>query len=158
VGTHSGCHLRGAWRVTGVDTNLLVYAHRAESQWHDKAKQVITALAEGNASWALPWPCVHEFLGVVTHPRVYRPPTPLDVALDQIEAWMRSPSLVLLAETSAYWSTLRGLVTAGQVVGPRIHDARIAALCLTHGVTELWSADRDFSRFPGLRVRNPLIA
>jgi predicted nucleic acid-binding protein len=95
---------------------------------------------------------------VATHPRVYNPPSTRDEAFTQIEAWMQSPSLVLLGETGAYWSTLRGLVTAGQVVGPRIHDARIAALCLTHGVTELWSADRDFSRFPGLRVRNPLIA
>jgi toxin-antitoxin system PIN domain toxin len=144
--------------MIGVDTNLLVYAHREDSPWHERAEQHITELAEARAPWAIPWPCVHEFYSVATHPRVYNPPSTRDEAFTQIEAWMRSPSLVLLAETSAYWSTLRGLVTTGQVVGPRIHDARIAALCLTHGVTELWSADRDFSRFPGLRVRNPLIA
>jgi hypothetical protein len=143
--------------VIGVDTNLLVYAHRRESQWHEEAKWLIGGLAQGHSPWAIPWPCIHEFLSVATHPRVFRPPTPLEVALDQVEAWMQSPTLVLLAEGATYWPHLRDLLTAARVAGPRVHDARVAAICLFHGVTELWSADRDFSRFPGLRTRNPLI-
>jgi toxin-antitoxin system PIN domain toxin len=144
--------------VIGVDTNVLVYAHRMDSEWHPPAAASVKTLAEGTAAWAIPWPCVHEFLAIVTHPRIFRTPTPLTAALDQIAAWLGSPSLVLLAETDGYFTTLNGLVTSAKVAGPRVHDARIAALCLHHAVRELWSADRDFSMFPALRVRNPLLS
>ena len=107
--------------------------------------------------WAIPWPCIHEFLAIVTHPRIYAPPTPLDRALDQVDAWLESPTLAVLAESGRHWPTLRGLLAEGRVGGPQVHDARVAALCRQHGVRELWSADRDFSRFAGLRVANPLL-
>lgn len=144
--------------MIAVDTNLLIYAHREESSWHTPALERIRALAEGRAPWAIPWPCLHEFLAIVTHPRIYAPPTPLEAALDQVDAWLESPSLALLGEGPGYWPALRSALVAGRVVGPRVHDARIAALCVSHGVRELWSADRDFSRFPDLVVRNPLPA
>jgi uncharacterized protein len=144
--------------VIAVDTNLLVYAHREDSEWHGRAEEIIRALAEGIAAWAIPWPCVHEFLAIVTHPRIFRTPTPLVAALDQVDAWLQSPSLVLLAEADGYWPALQPLLTQGRVDGPRVHDARVAALCVSHAVQELWTADRDFSRFPTLRVRNPLVA
>jgi uncharacterized protein len=143
--------------VIAVDTNLLVYAHREDSPWHDPAYASIARLAEGRAPWAIPWPCLHEFLAIVTHPRIYSPPTPLPAALDQAAAWLEAPNLVLLAESDGYWRHLRTALEAGRIAGPQVHDARIAALCLDHGVQELWSADRDFSRFPALAVRNPLV-
>jgi len=65
---------------------------------------------------------------------------------------------VLLAEVEGYWSELRAALEAGRILGAQVHDARIAALCRLHGVRELWTADRDFGRFSGLRVRNPLVA
>jgi predicted nucleic acid-binding protein len=117
----------------------------------------ITDLAESRSAWAIPWQCIHEFLGVVTHPKIYRPPTSLSVALEAVDAWLRAPAVVLLAESDGYWSELQRLVAVGQIVGPRIHDAHIAALCRHHGVRELWSADRDFGRFADLTVMNPLI-
>jgi len=107
--------------------------------------------------WAIPWPCVHEFLGVVTRVGIFDPPTALDAAIAEVEGWRGSPSLRLLGEASGHWARLTGLMTAGSVVGAKVHDAEIAAICLEHGVTELWSADRDFSRFPSLRTRNPLV-
>lgn len=143
--------------MIAVDTNILVYAHREDATFHKAAEKCMAALAEGLAPWALPWPCLHEFLAIVTHPRIYAPPTPLDRALDQAEAWLASPSLALLAESQAHWSALRALLRGGRIAGPRVHDARIAALCVQHGVRELWSADRDFNRFPGLKVVNPLV-
>ncbi len=143
--------------MIAIDTNLLVYAHREDSLFHESACLKVTTLAEGQAPWAIPWPCVHEFLAIVTHPKIYRPPTPMERALDQVAAWMESPSLVLLAETASYWAELALIVQAGKVMGPQVHDARIAALCLHHRVSELWSADRDFSRFPRLSTRNPLV-
>ena len=76
--------------------------------------------------------------------------------MDQISAWLESPSLVLLGETDTHWLTLQKLLTHAKTVGPAVHDARIAALCLQHGVRELWSADRDFRRWPELKVVNLL--
>jgi hypothetical protein len=143
--------------VIAVDTNLLVYAHREDAQWHDAAYARIAELAEGQQSWAIPWPCIHEFIAIVTHPRIYAPPTPLDSAIEQVDAWIESPRVVLLAEAADYWKHLRPLLLSGRVSGPQTHDARIAALCAEHGVTELWTADRDFGRFPGIQARNPLI-
>jgi toxin-antitoxin system PIN domain toxin len=143
--------------VIALDTNLLVYAHRPDSPWHGRSRQLVTELAEAPAPWVIPWPCLHEFIAVVTHPRVFKPATPLETAIDQIEAWMESPSLVFISESSIYWETLRETLNTGRVTGPRVHDARIAALCQIHGISELWSADRDFNRFPGIRVRNPLV-
>jgi len=143
--------------MIAVDTNILVYAHREDSPWHDAALTRITELAEGRATWAIPWPCIHEFLAIVTHPRIYSPPTPLANAIDQIEAWLESPSLVLLAETEGYWSELRSTLKQGRISGPQVHDARVAAICQDHGVRELWTADRDFGRCPALDVRNPFV-
>lgn len=142
--------------MIAVDTNILVYAHRKDSSFHAAAVRHVVGLAEGRTPWAIPWPCLQEFLGVVTHPRIYVPPTPLSSALGQVDAWLDSPALVLLSESEQYWVVLRELLSTSQVAGARIHDARIAALCIQHQVSELWSADRDFSRFPELRVVNPL--
>lgn len=142
--------------MIAVDTNILVYAHRADSEWHDRARPVVRTLAEGRSAWAIPWPCLHEFLAIVTHPRIFNPPTPVPAAIDQVDAWLESPSVVLLSESGAHWSALRGMLDAGRIAGPQVHDARIAALCIEHGVRELLSADRDFSRFPELTLRNPL--
>jgi uncharacterized protein len=144
--------------VIAVDTNVLVYAHREDSPWHDAAYVRIGELAEGRAPWAIPWPCLHEFIAIVTHPRIYAPPSPPATAVDQIDAWLESPSVTLLCESERYWPTLKALVQDGRVAGPLVHDARVAALCLLHGVRELWTADRDFGRFAGLAVRNPLVA
>lgn len=143
--------------MIAVDTNLLVYAHREDSSWHDAAYARIAELAEGRAPWAIPWPCVHEFLAIVTHPKIYAPPTPLAAATDQVDAWLESPSLTLLAEAEGYWTELAPLMQEGRIAGPQVHDARVAALCRLHGVKELWTADRDFGRFPGLACRNPLV-
>ena len=143
--------------MIAVDTNIAIHAHRVDSPWHAAAAARLRGLVEGSGAWALPWPCVHEFLAVVTHPRIYRPPTPMVRAVAQVDAWLESPTLVLLGEADGHWQSLKALATAGKIDGPQFHDARVAALCLTHGVRELWTADRDFSRFPGLRVVNPLI-
>jgi toxin-antitoxin system PIN domain toxin len=143
--------------MIAVDTNLLVYAHRRDSEWHARAAEMVRELAEGRDAWAIPWPCIHEFLAVVTHHRIYDPPSEMVAALNQVAAWMESPSLTLLAEGPGYADHLAKLLEISKVRGARVHDARIAALCVYHGVRELWSADRDFSRFPGAAVRNPLV-
>ena len=158
MGSYPRPHLQGRWQLIAVDTNILVYAHRDDSPFHEAAFGRIASLAEGSATWAIPWPCLHEFFAIASHPRVYQPPTPAAQVIDQIDAWLESPSLVLLTETERHWPTLRALLDKSKLAGLAVHDARIAALCLQHGVRELWSADRDFGRFPALRVVNPLLA
>jgi len=143
--------------LIAIDSNILVYAHRQDSEWHLPAAELLKGLAEGLNQWALPWPCVHEFLAIVTHRRIYAPPSTLSQAVVQVDAWLGSASIVLLGESSEHWAELKVLLGKGQVQGPLVHDARIAALCLTHGVTELLSADRDFGRFPSMVTRNPLL-
>jgi toxin-antitoxin system PIN domain toxin len=144
--------------MIAVDTNLLVYAHRVKAPFHAAAKRCVLELAEGRTTWAIPWSCLHEFVCVVTHPRIYRPPTPLDEALGQVEAWLASPSVVVLGEPAGYWSALSSAARVARSVGPLVYDARIATICQLHGVRELWTADRDFTRFPDINVFNPLVA
>ena len=79
--------------MIALDTNLLVYAHREDSPFHKAALRCVTTCAESRAAWALPWACLHEYFAIVTHPRIYNPPTPAEQALDQIDAWLESPSL-----------------------------------------------------------------
>ena len=143
--------------MIAVDTNILVYAHRADSPWHARADQVIAELAEGSSLWAIPWPCLHEFLAVVTHPRVYDPPTPPADAIEQMRCWLESPNLVMLSEGDGFFPGWCEIIRRARIRGGAVHDARIAALCLHHGVTRLLTADRDFSRFPQLKLENPLL-
>jgi len=88
---------------------------------------------------------------------VFDPPSTLSEALDQAEIWLESRSLIMLAEADDYWRHLNQALLASRTIGAKVHDARIAAICLQHGVRELWTADRDFSRFPQLKTVNPLI-
>lgn len=144
--------------MIALDTNILVHAHRFDSVHNETAYRCVNELVHGHESWAIPWPCIHEFLAIVTNVRTFRPPSTLESALEQVEVWLRSPVLVLLEETSSHWSALSETLRSGRVRGGLVHDARIAALCLEHGVRELWTADRDFSRFPDLATYNPLVA
>jgi toxin-antitoxin system PIN domain toxin len=144
--------------LIAVDTNLLVYALREDSPWHDSARGHLVDLAEAGSPWAIPAPCLHEFLAIATHPRIYLPPTPSSVAIDFVQALFESPTLQILSETDGYWDIFIALMSSAKIVGPKVHDGRIAALCLHHRVAELWSADRDFGRFPELKTRNPLVS
>ena len=143
--------------MIAVDTNILVYAHRRESMHHGRAAAIVRELAEGPDRWGIPWPCVYEFFSVVTNPRIWKgaASTP-DQAWRQLDAWSAAPALSLLGEPEDFIQVLARVVRRPRVRGPVVHDARIAALCVAHGISELLTADRDFSLFPELRTRNPL--
>ena len=143
--------------MLAVDTNILVYAHRREAPEHRAAAAVVQALAEGDRSWAIPWPCVYEFFSVVTSPRIWRDSASSPrQAWAQVEAWMGSPVLQLLGETQDFAALLARFLTLPRVRGPIVHDARVAALCVAHGAEALLTRDRDFSLFSGLRTVDPL--
>jgi toxin-antitoxin system PIN domain toxin len=143
--------------VIAVDTNILVYAHRDDSPFHERARSALESLANGTREWAVPWPCAHEFLAIVTHPRIYRTATPPAMALAQLRALHALSNLVFIAEADDHLQHLEPLALGARVQGAAVHDARIAAICLAHGVAELWSADRDFARYPSLKVHNPVV-
>ncbi len=140
-----------------VDTNILVYAHRRDSEWHRTALETMRGLSEEGARWGIPWPCVHEFVAIVTHPRIYSPATPLATALRAVSVWLELRGCVALCEGPGYLDALRQVLEQGQPVGGMIHDARVAAVCLYNGVSVLWTADRNFSRYPRLKTQNPLV-
>jgi uncharacterized protein len=141
--------------MQAIDTNILIHAEVESSPRHNAALDILHRLAEGALPWAIPWPCVYEFLRVVTHPRVFHPPVPLNVALEDLKQVLASPSLFLLAETGRHASLLEQVIRQAEAKGNLIHDAHIVALCLEHGVSEIISGDRDLSRFEGLRIINP---
>jgi len=143
--------------MIALDTNIIVYARREETCHHAAAKDLLTGLAEGDEPWAIPWPCIYEFLRVITHPKVFSPPTDVDVALEDLESLLAAPSLVLLGEGPGHVTHLLREVGEGRAQGNLAHDAHIAALVVEHGVRELWSTDRDFTRFPGVRSHNPFL-
>lgn len=142
--------------MIAVDTNVLVAAHRRDAVGHDAAAAAVRALAEGLSAWAIPAPCLHEFLAVVTHPKIFDPPTRMNDALAQVDAWLGSPSLAVMSESDRHWTSLGTMLRQSKATGARVHDACIAAICADHGVTTVLSADRDFGKFPGIRVQNPL--
>jgi toxin-antitoxin system PIN domain toxin len=139
--------------VLAVDTNILVYAEVPFSQFHETARELVTRLVEEPDPWAIPWPCIYEFLRVVTHPRFFIPPVPLEIALRDLNRLLQSPSLHLLSETPRHAEILDLLLRESRVIGNLMFEG-IAALCIEHGITEIITADRDFSRFP-LKAANP---
>ena len=143
--------------MIAVDTNVLVYAHRAESGFHASAYACLKQLAEGKQAWGIPVSCLHEFLSIVTNPKIFRPASSHVQALEQVDAWLASPQANILHSGAQHWRILSDLTQRAKLQGSQFHDARIAAICLENGVSALYSADRDFSRFKSLKTVNPLL-
>lgn len=145
--------------MIAVDTNVLVYAHRREAHEHDAARSKLSELSRGREAWAIPWPCIYEFFSVVTNRRIWHErASSQEQAWRQVEAWAGSPSVRLLSETPDFVAVLAAFVARPRVIGPVVHDARVAALCVAHGVEALLTRDRDFSLFPELALENPFAA
>ena len=143
--------------MIAVDTNILVYAHRAESAFHEPAFACLRSLAEGSQRWGIPAGCLHEFLAIVTNRKIFNPASGYEQALVQVDAWLESPQAHVLHGGSQHWSVLSELTRKGRLQGGQFHDARIAAICIENSVTLLWSVDRDFGRFKALKTVNPLV-
>lgn len=141
--------------MIAIDTNILVFAARPEPVFHRQALELITQLAEGSDPWAIPWPCAYEFLRIVTHPRVFSRPSLPEEAVETLQLLQESPSLTMIGAGPGHFGILEAAMRNSGVTGNLVHDAHIAALCLEHGVSMLFTLDRDFSRFPGLKYRSP---
>lgn len=143
--------------MKGVDTNILVYAQRVEPPEHPQAVKVLSDLAAGSEPWVLPWPCIYEFIRVVSHPRLFKPPTPTEEAWASIEKLLDSPSVIMISEGGRHREILNGLIQTHSMAGNLLHDAHIAALLLEHGASEIITTDEDFHRFQALKVTNPFL-
>jgi len=141
--------------VIALDTNILVHAHRAESPNHETALALVQGLLAGGRPWVLPWPCVYEFVRVVTHPRIFVPPTRPKIAVEFAQALIGSERCVLLGESPRHAESFGREILRSGCTGNLVFDAHIAALMKDHGVDEIITADRDFHRFAGLRITNP---
>lgn len=138
--------------MIAVDTNILVHAHRVASASHRRAVGWLRHLAEGQASWGLPVFCLTEFMRVVTHPRVFSPPSTIAQAVSALRELLASPALILLSPGTRFPPLLFDLIRQGDARGNLAFDAQIAAVCLEHGADRLLTTDRDFSRFRGIRM------
>ncbi len=142
--------------MIAVDTNLLVYAHRRDCEFHEEARAHIATLAQSRDAWCIPLHCLVEFAAVATNRVWSNPSTASDVA-NQVTIWRESPTLRILTEDQSWWSVFAEVLDAGRASGGAVHDARIASTCRYHGVSELHTADRDFGRYPWLKTVNPLV-
>lgn len=133
--------------MIAVDTNLLVYAHREEIPLHDLALARLRDLVEGGTPWALPAFCIGEFVRVVTHTRIFHPSTGLETALAFIDQVLGSPSARILVPGPMYPALFAEACRNGAVQGNLAFDAQVVAVCREHGVAEILTEDRDFSRF-----------
>lgn len=107
---------------------------------------------------SIPWPCCYEFLSVVTNRRIWKEnATRPEQAWRQFHAWVKAPSNRMIGETDDFVEILRRFVDRPRIVGGVVHDARIAAICVAHGVEVLLTRDRDFSMFPELTTRDPFL-
>ena len=138
--------------MIAVDSNILIYAHRTDTEQHQAAAARLRALAQGIQRWALPVFCVAEFLRVVTHPRIFNPPSNIARAAEFIERLTEAPNCELLQPGPEFLQRLLVIARDAEATGNLVFDAQIAALCAEHGVNDILTNDSDFWRFKGLRV------
>jgi toxin-antitoxin system PIN domain toxin len=138
-----------------VDTNLLVYAYVPALEQHAPARRWFEQTISQDEAVGLAWVSVLGFLRVVTNPRIFRVPLRIERAVTVVDEWLEQQAVEIVLPTPRHWSTLRELLTTGQAGGALTTDAHVAALSIEHGAT-VYTTDRDFTRFPGVRTVNPL--
>jgi len=138
-----------------VDANILLYAEDQLSPHHAAAREWWDAELSGASPVCLCWSVLGAFIRISTNSRVFEHPLSLDQALSRVQSWMDQPSVRIVHSSERHWSLFRNMLQDGQAVANLVTDAHLAALALEMGC-ELISTDSDFSRFPGIRWRNPL--
>lgn len=138
-----------------TDANLLLYAYNVDAAEHDPARQWLEAQLSGSDLFCFAWQTITAFLRISTNQRAFAAPLSLKEATGIVTEWLERPQTVLLTPGEKHWAIFQELLESGQATGPLVMDAHLAALALEHGAV-LASTDRDFSRFAGLKLINPL--
>jgi len=141
--------------VIVVDTNLLIYAHNSDSADFDRSREWLEQVLSDGTPVGLPWAVIHAFLRLTTGKVVLPRPLDIDTATSIVDEWLSLPSIMLLEAGPGYWPIFRELLRKAKISGKMVTDAHLAALAIEHDAT-FYTADRDFRRFTGLRVINPL--
>lgn len=138
-----------------VDLNLLIYAVNSDAPFHQAARRWWETCLSDADPVALAWVVVLGFLRITTNARIMPRPLTDQQSLDIMEEWLSQPSMMILSPTEKHWRILRQLITDSGTAGNMTTDAHLAALAIEHGAT-LYSTDNDFTRFSGLRWKNPV--
>jgi len=138
-----------------VDANILIYASTPVMKEHAAAHHWLDETLSGGSRVGLPWASLLTFLRLISNPRVFESPPSLTEAWGQVERWLSLDSVWIPAATDQHAKVLGSLLAQASERADLVADAHLAALAIEHGLT-LYSADRDFARFSGLRWENPL--
>jgi toxin-antitoxin system PIN domain toxin len=141
--------------VIVLDVNILLYAYDSDSPHHAAAKPWIERTLSSGDPVGLPWQTIAAFLRISTNARAMNRRLLLEEAVEAVDEWLQQPNVRVLEPTEDHWVVLRQMVTEGQTTGPLVTDAELAAITVEYGGV-IYTTDRDFARFPGLRWKNPL--
>jgi uncharacterized protein len=142
--------------VIVLDANLLIYAYDSTTLHHRSARRWLEAAFSGAEPIGLPWQTVSAFLRVSTNNRLPGNRFTMDEAVEIVDRWAALPTVHFLAAGNRHWAFFRRMLIDGAAAGPLATDAGLAALTMEHGGV-LYTTDRDFARFPGLKWVNPLV-
>ena len=138
-----------------VDANLLLYSYYPRADQHEASRRWLEATLSGSELVRVAWLTLWAFLRISTNPRVFEHPLSVPAAEAAVSSWLAQPCVGLVEPGERHWEILRGLMRDGQTVGPLVTDAALAAIAIETGAT-LFTTDRDFARFPGLKWTNPI--
>jgi len=142
--------------VIVVDANLLIYSYDTDSPHHKKSRVWVERIFSDSELVGLPWQTVSAFLRVITNRRLAGLRLTVAQATEIVEAWLEQPNVRIIVPGDNHWPRLKRAIVEGQASGPLVSDAELVALTVEYGGV-LYTADRDFARFPGLQWVNPLI-
>ena len=140
-----------------IDANLLLYAYQPRAAQHAPSRRWLESVLSGSQLVRFAWVTVWGFIRIATNPRVFERPLVVSEAEAIVSSWLAQPNAGILEPGERHWEILCSLMNDGQTSGALVMDAVLAAIALEHGAT-LYSTDRDFSRFAGLKCINPLAA
>lgn len=138
-----------------VDANVLLYAYNASDPRHAKARAWVEGAVGGPTPIRLAWVTVLAFVRIATNTRAFAQPMSITEATATVSQWLAQPFVGVIEPTERHWAILEPLLAVAQARGDLVTDAHLAALAIEHGAA-VCTTDRDFARFPGLRLIDPL--
>ncbi len=138
-----------------LDVNVLVYAADETSDRHQRARALLEHVATSPSITYLFWPVLLGYVRVITHPAILTSPLAPEEAIGDVNHLIDLPQIVVTGERERFWAAFQSVAAPVTPRGSVVPDAHVVALMREHGVTTIWTNDRDFRKFDGIRVRNP---
>lgn len=141
-----------------LDANVLVHASDETSDRHTRARALLDHVATGSAITYVMWPVILAYVRIVTHPAIVQSPLAPEDAIRDIDDLVQRPQIVVIGEGDRFWETFKRTAESVKPRGNLVPDAHLVALMIEHGVSTIWSGDRDFRKFSGITVNDPFDA